>query len=286
MGLPSFLSAGISRFRWRKSVFEASSLSDAAFDTLHLALLRASRGLCTLHQPRCRYHSIHHLFVEMAPRRRRPPRAGALTELPPLKILMQIILLQVIFYVCATVLIIFTALVAGEKFGLDMVLDWRSIRGDNTVGWTLGLVWLLNSLIGCVSLDTVHTSLLTLNHSVLSLLLIVARSKLILDFALTIHFLHLLVTSFYAHAFPTNRLWWVLQATSAALMTSLGIWSCQWRELQPINFGGSKTAAASTSENTSDLEEGLSNGRTRGRARDSAGDYELVGMRAKDGLTD
>lgn len=83
-------------------------------------------------------------------RRRRPPRPGALTELPPLKILTQIVLLQTIWYGAGTSLILFTALVAGKHFSLDLVLSWRSLRGDTTVGWMLGLVWLLNSFIGYV----------------------------------------------------------------------------------------------------------------------------------------
>lgn len=81
-------------------------------------------------------------------RRRRPPRPGALTELPPLKILYQIVALQTIWYTAGTALILFTALVAGKHFNLDLVLSWRSLRGDTTVGWMLGLVWLLNSFIG------------------------------------------------------------------------------------------------------------------------------------------
>ncbi len=83
-------------------------------------------------------------------RRRRPPRPGALTELPPLKILSQILLLQAIWYLAGTLLILFTALVAGKHFSFDLVLSWRALRGDTTVGWMLGLVWLLNSLIGYV----------------------------------------------------------------------------------------------------------------------------------------
>lgn len=91
-------------------------------------------------------------------RRRRPPRPGALTELPPLKILSQILLLQTLWYVAGTVLILFTALVAGKHFNLDLVLSWRSLRGDTTVGWMLGLVWLLNSLIGLVFLPSSYKS--------------------------------------------------------------------------------------------------------------------------------
>ena len=83
----------------------------------------------------------------MPPRRRKPPRAGALTELPPLKIIRSIILLQLAYYVTAIVLILFTALVAGQQVSLNLIFDWRSIRGDTTVGWTLGIVWLLVGFI-------------------------------------------------------------------------------------------------------------------------------------------
>lgn len=80
-------------------------------------------------------------------RRRRPPRAGALTDLPPLRILSQIVMLQAAYYFCATVMILFTSLVAGKKFSMDLVLSWQSLRGDNTVGWTLGLCWMLVSFL-------------------------------------------------------------------------------------------------------------------------------------------
>jgi hypothetical protein len=81
------------------------------------------------------------------PRRRRPTRAGALADLKPTRILGQIVLLQLAYYACAAVLIVFTAIVAGKEVSVDLLFNWRSLRGDTTVGWTLGLVWVLNSLI-------------------------------------------------------------------------------------------------------------------------------------------
>ena len=81
----------------------------------------------------------------------RPRRPGALTDLQPLRIFTQIVLLQVAYYVCAAVLIVFTALVAGKDLSLDLLLSWHSLRGDTTVGWMLGLVWMLNSLFRFVS---------------------------------------------------------------------------------------------------------------------------------------
>ncbi|KAF2501797.1 hypothetical protein BU16DRAFT_450768 [Lophium mytilinum] len=196
------------------------------------------------------------------PRRRRPPRPGALADLAPGRLLTQIIALQAAFYVSAAILILFTALVAGKEVRLDLLLSWRSLRGDTTVGWTLGLVWMLNSLI-----------------SVVFILLLIARSKLVPDFTLTLHFIHLVVTSFYSHGLPRNWLWWALQAASAALMNFLGIWACQWRELRPINFGG---GGGATLEGPQDEEAGFGRGRGRGRGRDGAGEYEMVTMKERE----
>jgi len=219
-------------------------------------------------------------------RRRRPPRPGALADLAPLKILTQILLLQLIYYISGTFLILFTALIAGRGFSLDLVFNWRSLRGDTTVGWMLGLVWVLNCCVG-----------------VISLLLLIARSKLVPDFVLTLHFIHLLLTSLYSGSLPQNWLWWALQLVSAGLMTSLGVWACQWRELRPISFGGlgnssSATAGGDAQGNTgSKGSSGGINGsadapsefgdedsryggrRGRGRGRDGAGEYEMVAMK-------
>ncbi|KAF2685753.1 hypothetical protein K458DRAFT_364746 [Lentithecium fluviatile CBS 122367] len=197
------------------------------------------------------------------PRRRRPPRPGALADLSPTRILSQIIVLQLAYYACAAVLILFTALVFGREVNTDLLFSWRSLRGDTTVGWTLGLVWVLNSLT-CV----------------VFILLLIARSKLVLDFALTIHFIHLIVTSLYSHGIPSNFFWWALQLCSMVVMTFLGVWACRWRELRPINFG--TKAAARQGNGPSEDGVGEARGRGRGRGRESAGEYEMVGMNEED----
>jgi ABC-type nickel/cobalt efflux system permease component RcnA len=112
-------------------------------------------------------------------------------------------------------------------------------------------------------------------YSVIFILLLIARSKLVLDFALTVHFIHLIVTSLYTHAIPANLFWWALQLCSATIMASLGVWACQWRELRPINFG-SKTPAQQAA--ATEDEGGESRGRGRGRGGDGAGEYEMVSM--------
>ena len=128
--------------------------------------------------------------------------------------------------------------------------------------------------------------LIILVSSVIPLLLLVSRSKLVPDFALTIHFLHLIVTTLFTGALPTNILWWGLQASSAALMVSLGVWACRYRELQPISFGGNAGAVASgvtEAKNTSTPpeDEHVRGGRGRGTNRGKGPSYEMVGV--KDG---
>lgn len=116
----------------------------------------------------------------------------------------------------------------------------------------------------------------------------VARSKLVPDFALTIHFLHLIVVSLFARAIPTSPTWWCLQFASSALMVSLGMWACQWRELRPMAFGGKgkgQDGATQGGNGQSVAVEhgaGFEMGRGRGRGKDGAGTYEMVGMAVKD----
>ncbi|KAI9673763.1 MAG: hypothetical protein M1829_004000 [Trizodia sp. TS-e1964] len=198
----------------------------------------------------------------MPPRRRRPPRAGLLAELRPLKILTQIVLLQVLYYTSATLLLLFSTLVAGHPFTPSLVFGASAISSRSTTGWMLAFVWMLNAFVTDISL-----------------LLLVSRSKLVPDFALTIHALHLLVVVAY-EGVPREWLWWGLQVASAGLMVALGVWSCQWREMQPINFGARSAVQSAVPDAGAEAEEG--GGRGRGRGRDGAGEYEMVSMRDQD----
>ena len=214
-------------------------------------------------------------------RRRRPPRPGALADLSPSRIIKQIALLQLCYYGVAIVLIVFTTFVAGRHPDTKAILDWRELRGDVTTGWTLALCWLLGSLITYVAcydhLQPTPGTTADHAHSVIPILLLIARSKLVPDFALTIHFIHLIVTSLYSHGVPNTLYWWFVQAASAALMVSLGMWACQWRELQPMAFGGKATSTAKASANEG---EGYEMGTLRGAGRDGNGSYENVGAEA------
>lgn len=139
------------------------------------------------------------------------------------------------------------------------------------------------------------------------MVVVVIRSKLVLDFALTTHFVHLLVVSFYTGEVPRNLFWWITMAASSAAGVGLGIWGCQYRELRPVFFGGGGGSNNTTNNNNNqgtahhangsvnrveggsgnaavdgiaqgDEEQGFSRGRGRGRGRDGAGEYEMVKM--------
>lgn len=145
------------------------------------------------------------------------------------------------------------------------------------------------------------------------MVMIVIRSKLVLDFALTTHFIHLVVASLYTGQVPRHVFWWLTMVMSSAVGVGLGIWGCQYRELRPVFFGGGGGGSSAQKNNNSsgnnnnngdqhangsaggngegssgggaadgippgDEEQGFSRGRGRGRGRDGAGEYEMVKM--------
>lgn len=75
-------------------------------------------------------------------------------------------------------------------------------------------------------------------YRVIAMTLLLARSRLVLDFALTLHFLHVLVTAVYRGQVPRQWDWWALQVVSAVATVVGGGWGCRWRELRPISIGG------------------------------------------------
>ncbi|KAG6005372.1 hypothetical protein E4U21_000223 [Claviceps maximensis] len=224
-------------------------------------------------------------------RRRKPPRAGALTELQPLKIATQIAILQALYYFTAMTLMLFTALVTGMGISMDMIFGWEGVRGDTTHGWLLSFLWLLDGGL----------------FMAVAIVILVARSKLVPDFALTIHALHLVFTTLYTHSLPAHSMWWLTMAGSAAISVVLSMWGCRHRELQPVFFGGgrilgsgSRTSGPTNQQGASeegrsgnsidggpdddDDDDGhvsdFSRGRGRGgRGKDGNGEYELAEMK-------
>lgn len=139
--------------------------------------------------------------------------------LAPRQLFQQILLMQSIYYFIGFVLILFTCMVSGDPFTLATVFSWEPVRVDTTMGWTLFLLWLLDTFF-----------------SVLALTVVVGRSKLALDFTLTLHGIHLVVCWIVSGKFPASKLWWGLQVVSILFMVLLGTWTTQWRELRATFF--------------------------------------------------
>lgn len=116
-----------------------------------------------------------------------------------------------------SVLILLVLAITGTELSLDYILNYSEIRADTVMGWTITLCWVINSVIG-VGL----------------MVFIVQRAKLILDFAVTLHVFHLVVTSYYSRHIPSTFLWWLLNIFSCAIMTLTAEWACMQREMEPI----------------------------------------------------
>lgn len=140
------------------------------------------------------------------------------------------------------------------------------------------------------------------NYRAIAIVILVGRSKLVLDFALSLHAIHLVVVTLYSGRLPRHKGWWLSMAVASAVSVILATWGCRYRQLQPISFGGgaaSSTAGAAGGGNGNsnggggggesgpdgrDEEEGFSRGRGRGRGRGGgAGEYEMVNLPADAG---
>ncbi len=148
-------------------------------------------------------------------------QSSTLDYLSPSRLFFQIALLQTVYYVVAAIVCFISASVSGMNYSLDWVFSWVLVEPSTTIGWTLTVIWLFDSLV-CVFF----------------MMIVVGRSKLAWDFALTLQGINLIVVWVYSGQFPTSALWWVLQGISALILVSLGTWSSQWKELRETFFEG------------------------------------------------
>ncbi|OAD70628.1 hypothetical protein PHYBLDRAFT_94293, partial [Phycomyces blakesleeanus NRRL 1555(-)] len=139
------------------------------------------------------------------------------TTWDPLLIIAQIISLQSLSYLLVSLALIIALALTGSEITLDAILSDQEIRMDAVSGWTLALVWFLHAFL-----------------AIPLLVLIVQRAKLILDFVLTMHGIHLVAVWIYRKQLPTGGVWWLLQLVHALIMTLGGEWACMRREMEPI----------------------------------------------------
>ncbi|CAG8602084.1 186_t:CDS:2, partial [Diversispora eburnea] len=106
-----------------------------------------------------------------------------------------------------------------ELFNMSIyhLLDYREFRADTVLGWTIGFAWISNSVVG-----------------IYLLVRLIQRARLVLDFSLTLHFFHLLITSYYSGHVPTTFIWWALNVTTCCIMIFGGELYCMKKEMEPI----------------------------------------------------
>lgn len=137
----------------------------------------------------------------------------------PSKLLFQIVILQSFYYITALVIFYLISSLNGYDFKIDWIFLWELIALDNAMGLILFALWLFDSLL-CVLFVTI----------------VVGRSKLAWDFAITIHIINLIVVWLYTGKFPTSTLWWCLQVLSAVLLVALSTYLTRWKELRTTFF--------------------------------------------------
>ncbi len=138
----------------------------------------------------------------------------------PSRLILQIVTLQFFYYITAFVLFFITANLIGQPFDAKWMFSWRIITIGTSLGITLIMLWLFDSLI-----------------SVIFIMLVIGRSKLAWDFAVTVHVINLMFAWLY-EGFPKSISWWCLQVTSACIMVGLGTYSTRWKELRDTFFEG------------------------------------------------
>ncbi|KAI9203780.1 integral membrane protein S linking to the trans Golgi network-domain-containing protein [Polychytrium aggregatum] len=143
-----------------------------------------------------------------------------LSSFDPILIVAQIVTLQCLYYLSLSLIIFVMELLTGSSVTIRHILGSSEIRTDTVLGWAIFFSFLLNSCIGSYSL-----------------LVVVQRAKLCLDFASTLHFFHLIICTLYSRQLPNSFLWWINFVLSLVGMSLGGEYLCMQMELRPITLG-------------------------------------------------
>ncbi|KAJ3176147.1 hypothetical protein HDU87_005525 [Geranomyces variabilis] len=150
------------------------------------------------------------------------------SKFDPVLLSAQIVALQCTYYLTASLLIFLLELLTGSPITLAHVLSSSELRTDTVLGWALSLGMLLNALAAAYAL-----------------VIIVGRSRLCVDFSVTLHVLHLLATAVYSRGVPRSVWWWVVVLTSMVGVAVGGEKLCLRKEMEPIELVGAKKRHAS-----------------------------------------
>ncbi|KAI8586879.1 integral membrane protein S linking to the trans Golgi network-domain-containing protein, partial [Geranomyces variabilis] len=141
------------------------------------------------------------------------------SKFDPILLSAQIVALQCTYYLTASLQIFLLELLTGSPITLAHVLSPSELRTDTVLGWALSLGMLLNA-----------------GAAAYALVILVGRSRLCVDFSVTLHFLHLLATSAYSRGVPRNLWWWVVMMLSMVGVAVGGEKLCLRKEMEPIEL--------------------------------------------------
>lgn len=149
------------------------------------------------------------------------------TTWDPILIISQIIAVQCIMYCVLGIWIILMATVLGTAKSLDYAFQYQEIHVKDFTGYSVIVVFVINSVIGAVALWY-----------------LVQRTKQCMDFACTAHGIHLIFCWVYSGSFPVTFSWWCLNIVTASIMCVCGEFLCMKTELKaiPLCMNNQKTA--------------------------------------------
>nr|KAJ3421240.1 hypothetical protein HK105_004125 [Polyrhizophydium stewartii] len=139
----------------------------------------------------------------------------------PVQLAAQIVAMQCSYYICLSAIVLVLDILTGAPVTLSHVLVSTELDPSTTVGWSLFFAFMAASLATCFLAA-----------------LIVERSKLCLDFAVTLHMFHLVFVVLYSGQLPTSLFWWLTFGSSTAIVAFGGEQLCMRRELEPIMLSG------------------------------------------------
>jgi len=138
----------------------------------------------------------------------------------PILIVSQILTMQSVFYVTLGSWVYVMDCIADTYRSLDQLFAYEALQIKQFQGRLILIAYVLNAFTGA-----------------LGLWYIVKRTKQCLDFAATMHLLHLIVCWAYTSHFPWTVTWWMANTVSIIIMTVLAEFLCMRTELKAIPLG-------------------------------------------------
>jgi len=147
----------------------------------------------------------------------------------PRLILSQILTLQCLFYLCLGLLLFVLDSISGHSLTLEQIFSSDSINTHHASGWITIAATLINALFGAVFL-----------------VYVVERAKKCLDFTGTAYLIHTVSCIAFNGRIPNTWAWWMTNCLALIIMSILGEYLCQRRELQeiPLSNPSSRTSAS------------------------------------------